>query len=170
MNHALDRDQLDRTLHQLREAVLTRKDVDTILRALAARWGVDAIALDESNSAELAVDGEIPLYLIHLAHLPGLVAAIPMPQGVADSPRALAELLRANLSWQLTQGGTFGMAPGLDQPMLCRLVLLAGMDAAALDHELASFADFAKAWREDLVGRVGESASPPIAPVPGMRV
>ena len=170
MSQAVDRDELDRTLHRLREVVLTRKDVDAVLQALAARWGVDAIALDESNSAELAVDGEIPLYLIHLPHLPGLVAAIPMPPGVADSPRTLAELLRANLSWQLTQGGTFGMAPGLDQPMLCRLVLLAGMDSAALDNELASFADFAKAWREDLVGRVGKSASASIAPVPGMRV
>jgi len=160
VNHAIDRDQLENTLLQVRQATLSREDVDAVLEELAERLGIDSLALDESNATELVVDDEIALYLVYLEHLPGLVAAIPMPSGVAGDPNALTTLLRANMSWEKTHGGTFGMVPGLEEPMLCRLVVLTGRDAEKLDQELATFVELGKRWREGLTSR-GDQRPPP---------
>ena len=147
------RDQLDHTLLQVRQANLAREDVDAVLEELAERLGIDTLALDENNATELIVDDEIALYLVYLNHLPGLIAAIPMPPGVADSPELLASLLRTNMFWDQTHGGTFGMVPGLEEPMLCRLIVLTERDAEKLDQELATFVELGKTWREELASR-----------------
>ena len=174
MNSPVDRDRLDHTLQQLNETRITRDDIDAVLNQLAERLELDSLRLDENNTAELTVDDSIALYLVYLTHQPGLIAAIPLPARQSDRPEVLAQLLQANLSWELTQGGIFGMVPGFKEPMLCRLMVITDRDRAQvdrLDRDLAGFVELATAWRRGLTrtGQV-ESNPPPTGFVPGLRV
>jgi hypothetical protein len=70
---------------------------------------------------------------------------------VAEDGAAIARrLLQANLSVELTQGGSFVMLPGQTMPMLCRLITVPADGADQLDRELAMFVELVRAWRDEL--------------------
>jgi len=168
MKQAIDPEQLDAKLQKLRDIKVTREDVVVVLGDLAKRLGMDSLTLGDNNAAELVVDDEVGLSLVYLEHFPGIVAAIPLPGEQARSPEVLLRLLRANMSWALTQGGTFAMLPGHKEPMLCRLFASLERDAKRLEQELAQFVELGIAWRNAIDGGAGPEEAPPAPVVPPM--
>jgi hypothetical protein len=157
----IDRDQLDHTLQRLRDLNLIREDVDDILGDLAKLLGLDALALDDNNVAALTVDNDTELYLVYRDQLPGLIAAIPMPQSIAADASVLVKLLQSNMSWQLTHGAVFTTLPGLPAPALCRLLVLFERNAGKLNRELAQFVELAGVWRTSLREALSENTAQP---------
>lgn len=144
----IDSDVLEAELAQLRESDLTREQVDEIIRGLGKIVGLDDLALDEHGVAELTVDDALELSLIHLKNYPGIIAAVAMPEGAEDNPAILRKLLQVNMSWSLTQGGSFVFVP--PRLALCRLIPLTAGDSAVLDQELATFVALGKAWQAEI--------------------
>lgn len=144
----LDGNEIEAELARLRETQLNREQVDEIVAGLGKIIGVDDLALDESGVAELVVDEDIELSLIHLPHFPGIVAAIPMPEGAENDGQLLRKLLQANMSWAMTQGGSFAFVP--PRVALGRLIPLTQTDSERLDRELAAFVELATAWRNEI--------------------
>lgn len=144
----IDSDALEAELSRLRDTELSREQIDEIIHGLGDIIGVEDLALDEQGVAELTVDDDVELSLIHLPAFPGIVAAAAMPEGAEENDLVLRRLLQTNMSWSLTQGGSFVMVP--PRLALCRLVPLATQDSNQLDHELATFVDLVQAWRGEI--------------------
>ena len=159
MTMTIDSDTIETELSRLRNVELTRDQIDTILVELGDHIGVDQLKLDENGVAELIVDDEVELSLVHLPTFPGIVAAVPMPEGSEESNEVLRRLLRTNMSWTMTQGGCFAIVP--PRVALCRLVLLAEGQTEQLDNQLAMFVDLAKAWQEEIQSFLHEEPSIP---------
>ena len=54
---------------------VTRADIDHLLAQLGKHLGLTGLKLNEDGMAQLRIDNEIDLLLVHYAHLPGLVVA-----------------------------------------------------------------------------------------------
>lgn len=145
---SLDSDAIESELARLRETQLDRAQIDEIIRELGEIIGVEELELDESGVAELFIDDDVELSLIHLPAFPGIVAAIPMPEGAENDGPLLRRLLQSNMTWALTQGGSFVLAP--PRVALCRLIPLANQDSERLDRELAMFVELAMSWRDEV--------------------
>jgi hypothetical protein len=145
---SLDSNAIESELARLRETQLDRAQIDEIVRGLGELIGVEGLELDESGVAELVIDDDVELSLIHLPAFPGVVAAIPMPEGAENDGPLLRKLLQTNMTWALTQGGSFVFVP--PRVALCRLIPLAPSDSERLDRELATFVELAKAWRNEI--------------------
>ena len=154
----IDSSAIEAELARLRDTQLNREDVDEIVRGLGKIVGIDDLALDESGVAELVVDDDIELSLLHLPTLPGIVAAVCMPDGAENNDALLRRLLQSNMSWALTQGGCFAYVP--PRLALCRLIPLAPSDSERLDRELAAFVELCKAWRREITDFLSGVAQP----------
>lgn len=165
---------LETAIMEVADAAWTRADVEDLIAAFAERTGTPGLALDEDGVARMSVDDEIDIALIHYAHFQGLVAASPMPPEVRGDDVVLRALLRANMSWSETKGGTFGMMPQGNVPVLCRLIPFVSMDAEALGVHLAEFIGLVREWHAEIYTYLDsaedkrkEAARPEL---PGMRV
>ena len=170
-----DIDAKEKELKALRDNLPPKRDqAQKALNELAKELDMDGLVLDRNDTAELIVDGELPVSLNWFAALPGLVATTPMPEAAADDPRTLARVLQANQSWALTHGGTFAKLPTGNDLVLCRLLLFPteitqgrGIGAAMAD-DLARFVALAKEWRATLIDSAESSLPPAIdQPPPG---
>lgn len=148
MTMTVDSAAIENELARLQETQLNRDDINEIVRELGEIVGVDDLALDEAGVAELIVDDEIELSLLYLPALPGIVAAISMPEGPEENEQLLRKLLQTNMSWTMTQGGCFVYVP--PRIALCRLVPLTAHDSERLDHELAAFVELGKTWKTEI--------------------
>lgn len=144
----IDSDVLESELAKLRETELSREEVNKILHGLGEIIGIEDLALDEHGVVELTIDDTLEVSLIHLQNFPGIVVAIAMPKGSEESAAVLRKLLQVNMSWSLTQGGSFVYVP--PQVALCRLIPLTSGDSARLDRELATFVALGKAWQAEI--------------------
>lgn len=153
-------DKCDAALQEIYGRTFERADAEAVLADLARHIGCERLELDEQGVAEITVDGDVDVMLLHLPHLPGLVAAAVVAEDAADGGALARRLLQANMSWAVTHGGTFAMLPGRPEVMLCRLVALAGRDVAGLDRELATFVDLVRVWRDEIEEDL-EDAEPP---------
>ena len=174
MSMTVDSATIESELARLQETQLNRDDVNEIVSELGKIIGVEDLALDESGVAELIVDEEVELSLLYLPALPGIVAAISMPEGPEDNDQLLRKLLQTNMSWAMTQGGCFVYVP--PRVALCRLVPLTSHDSERLDHELAAFVELGKAWRKEINAFMEEGDQASVESVdeeeaaPGIRV
>ncbi|MCD0457859.1 type III secretion system chaperone [Roseiconus lacunae] len=141
-------ESIETELERLSGAKLNREDANAVLGSLGEIVGISDLAFDDSGVVELVIDDDIELSLIHLADLPGVIAAVCMPEGIEQRSDILCRLLQTNLSWPATQGGCFVYIP--NRIALCRLVPVTSCDATELDHNLASFVTLAAQWREEL--------------------
>ena len=156
----IDSDAMESELAQMREMKLSREQVDEILKDLGKIVGLEDLVLDENGVAELTVDDSTDLSLIHLETFPGIVAAVAMPEGAEAESKVLRRLLQVNMSWSLTQGGSFVFVP--PQLALCRMIPLTPGDSARLDRELATFVALGNAWRDEIVACLrGETPEDP---------
>lgn len=152
MDATLDSNAIESELARIRESELDREQIDEIVRGFGELIGVDDLMLDESGVADLVIDDDVELSLIHLPAFPGIVAAVAMPEGAENDGPLLKRLLQTNMSWALTQGGTFAFVP--PRVALCRLVPLTPNDSERLDRELAMFIELAKAWRDEIAAHL----------------
>lgn len=156
MEATLDSNAIEAELAQVRETQLDRTQVNEIVRNFGELIGVEELELDETGVAELVVDNDVEVSLIHLATFAGVVAAIPMPEGAEKDGMLLRKFLQTNMSWALTQGGSFVFIP--PRVVLCRLILLVNGNDKQLDQELAMFVELAKGWRDEITAYL-ESAT-----------
>jgi hypothetical protein len=140
---------IETLIQQAATTQLSRADVQQILDGLAGHLGLDQLKLDQDGAAELVIDDELPLTLIHLEGFPGVLLHAPMPDQPEHRGPLLRYLLQANMSWALTGGGAFAMGPD-GELALCRHLLLADRDLERIDRELATFADQATGWIEHI--------------------
>ena len=140
---------IETLIQQAATTQLSRADVQEILDGLAGHLGLDQLKLDQDGAAELVIDDELPLTLIHIDGIPGVLLHAPMPDQPEHRGPLLRYLLQANMSWALTGGGAFAMGPDGDLA-LCRHLLLADRDLERIDRELAAFADQATGWIEHI--------------------
>ncbi|MEM7023292.1 MAG: CesT family type III secretion system chaperone [Pseudomonadota bacterium] len=165
---------IELALTAIEDQVPSRAEIQTVLTAYASYVGLQSLKLDERGIAECIVDDELPLTFLHLPHLPGIIVAAPLPGDATRDDALLRGLLRANLSWSNTQGGSFALLPPLREPMLCRLIPLVKIDAATLDRELASFVDLVRAWHVEIELYLDHlpdpPPDPPDRPAPMLRV
>jgi hypothetical protein len=150
--------QLDERLRSMQQGSQTRSDIEATVAALGHHLGLNGLALNEDGVAQLRIDQELDVMLVHYAQLPGLLVVVPIPEVDAGDVRHLKVLLQANMSWQLTSGGLFSTVPGTDEPALFGLLLTRDRRIADIDRELAALVACAKTWRAAL-------ADPP--PIPG---
>lgn len=144
--------RFDAVSRSLAEGPQSRAEMQRVVAGLGRHLGLQGLGLNEDGVAQLRIDGEIDVLLAHYPHLPGLVAAIPIPEVDADDPAHLRLLLQANISWQLTQGGIFSTVPGTDQPALFSLLLTRDRDAAEIERCLAAAVACAREWKTALAG------------------
>lgn len=147
---AVDSDLIETALQHMSQAKLSRQDVQAILTQYAKHIGVEALALNKEGTVQITIDNETELSLVHLPHFPGLIVASPMPKKASQHRAILCELLQANMSWEMTHGGSFAMLPPGNDLMLCRLVSLATGDIELLDRELAAFVGLAQHWHKKI--------------------
>jgi hypothetical protein len=150
-----DATSVEQRIQQAAASDLSRADVQQILDQLARHLGIAALTLDGDGSAELLIDDEVPLTLIHLPGFPGLVVSAPLPDAPGARGDLLLYLLQANMSWTMTRGGAFGIlpaaGPGSETELrLCRHLLLADRDLARIDRELGTFVDDLIRWTEEI--------------------
>ncbi|MEO1018414.1 MAG: type III secretion system chaperone [Pseudomonadota bacterium] len=132
-----------------------RDDVQAVLTAFSGRHGLPAMQLDESGVLALEIGEYVAMNLVHLPHLPGLVASVDLPEEIGTRGDLLRELLEANLSFARTGGGTFAKlatdpdasAPGVQ---FCKLIPVVAGDDAAFERDLMGFANLAQDWLVDL--------------------
>ena len=145
----IDSDILESELAQLRDTNLSREQIDEIVRGLGQIIGLEDLELDEHGVAELTVDDSLELSLIHIPTYPGIIAAVAMPERAEENTSVLRKLLQVNMSWSLTQGGSFVFVP--PRLALCRLVPLTAGNSKLLDRELATFVALGKAWKAEII-------------------
>ncbi|MEM6365857.1 MAG: CesT family type III secretion system chaperone [Planctomycetota bacterium] len=141
-------EMIESEIERLRDTKLDREDANQVVRELGEIIGIEDLQLDEEGVAELIIDGQVELSLVHLPELPGIIAAAALPEGMEADPAVLRQILATNLSWQATQGGCFTFV----EPRLaiCRLIPLGPGQSELLDQELARFVHRARAWQEML--------------------
>ena len=170
----LDSDVAESMLQKVKDAPLSREQIEGVLARFADEVGIEDLVLDENDSALLVVNDDLEIRLLYQEHFPGLIAASPLPDQSGNRLRLLRQLLRANLSWELTQGGTFGMLPKDKQLMLCRLLPLTETDSTQFEQMISGFADHALAWRQHILETLDSdgdgSQSDLAAPPPSQRV
>lgn len=138
---------IDAAFQRMHDQAFGRDEAQALLDGLSAHLEMERLVLNEDGAAEMTVDGDLDVSLLHIPPLPGLVVAA----AVADEGAEIARrLLQANLSFELTQGGSFVMLPGQTVPMLCRLITVSPDNADQLDRELALFVELVRAWRDEL--------------------
>ena len=126
----------------------TREQAQSLLQTLGSRLGLP-LALDADGACGLRIDDRLDITLRLEGQPPALLAYAPvgaLPASGADG--VLRRLLAANHVWEGSQGATWSVNDG--QVTLARLLPLPGLDVDALAHELARFADVARAEQERL--------------------
>lgn len=149
MNDASALADLDGELQKLRERTFTRDDAEAFLKGFGGYLEVE-LEFDENGLAEIEVDDDIRVGLLHMPTLPGIVVMSPLDEEVAGRPDLMVALLQANLSMAATQGGCFATIPPIKSPVLCRLVLPQGEDYEKFDQEMAEFLALVETWTEQL--------------------
>ena len=139
---------LEARLARIGEVPVSRGKVEAILVAFQAANGLPATPLDENGVATLSYDG-LELALAHLPPFPGVKVSARLPAGLAKREDLANELLRANLSWAATGGGTFGKLPDQHGFVLSRMIPMID-DHEAFERELSAFAELAIDWVERL--------------------
>jgi hypothetical protein len=145
-----DDESFDRTILSLNQETVSHEQAAEFVRTLGVHVGIEDLEIDEDGAAELTIDGEIGLSLVHRPPLPGLMVAMPLPEVPVDEPRYLTALLEANMAWPLTRGGVFGMLPGRAEVMLCWFLPIADGDPGRADRTLAGLVEVARSWRARL--------------------
>lgn len=145
----MDAQTVEHAIRQAAEVVPNRDDAQELVAEAGRLAGIEDLALDDSGTAWLAID-DIQMLLRYGDGGRGLEIAARLPAVAAKNPRVMHALLRANMSWDRTQSGTFGLMPPTDEPVLCRLILLAGLDAAGLRLQIDSFVGLAETWHREI--------------------
>ncbi|MEM7025592.1 MAG: type III secretion system chaperone [Pseudomonadota bacterium] len=125
---------------------MSRTEVETVLAAFLAAKGMPETALDENGVIALQY-GDLELALAHLPPFPGVKASARLPDGLARREDLANELLRANLSWSATGGGTFGKLPDQHGFVVSRMIPMID-DHQAFERDLTAFAELALDWVE----------------------
>ncbi|MEM7021710.1 MAG: type III secretion system chaperone [Pseudomonadota bacterium] len=146
----VDAVEIERAIGWFDGATLTNDDFAALVEAYRRYVGAEGLALDEAGLAWLTVDADVELCLFHLPHFPGIAAGARLPEAARGDERVLRRLLQANASWIQTQGGSFGIFPSADEPMLCRIIPLPEPDPELLDHHLATFVAVVQSWHEEI--------------------
>ena len=136
----------------------SREHAERLVIAFGARIGVADLRLDENGEASITVDGNLVVSINYYAHLAGLVLAAPLPMAAAEDETIMRHLLQANMSWPLTDGGTFAMAPGTGFPLLLRQIPLGSLDAAAMDRYVTDFVEVAHGWHREIETEAANAA------------
>jgi hypothetical protein len=140
-------DQIEATLIHGLDKQYSREEAQHSLDLLADQLGFDAVRLDDSDTAWVKI-GELDVGFGYLAHLNGLVAAVALPSAIAHDERLMVELLRANMSWQRTLGGSFGIHPITGTVMLRKLIPAGDTVGAA--KQVQQLLDVAQAAHEEI--------------------
>ncbi|MEM7023131.1 MAG: CesT family type III secretion system chaperone [Pseudomonadota bacterium] len=154
---ALASESFDRAILSLDEQVVSREEADGFVRSLGRHISFDDLQLDSNGVAQLSIDDNIGLALIHRPGLPGLIVSIPIPFLKLDDGQHLKALLQANMAWPLTRGGVFGIPVGSDQVTLCWMLPIVDHDPEQADQVLGEMVRAARTWIERAKSAVSAS-------------
>ena len=118
------------------------------------------MALNDSGVALLPIDEDRVFAIFHCPPQPGLVIAVTMPPELVRDDMALRALLAANLRIDQTAGGVFAAPPGMDAPMLMRLVPASVLSTDGLSAEVEALVDLVEDWIDALVDMLPDEALP----------
>ena len=110
-----------------------RTHLDTLLRTFGQEFGIPGLATEENGVCILMFDGNVPVNLMIDPASGNLFAWSTLgrlPETGADS--ALRTLMRANLFWRGTDGGTLGLMPDSDLVVFALQRPVDGMDVPLL--------------------------------------
>lgn len=158
-------EQLDARMAALADHPPDRAAIEARMAELGAHLGVPGLALDDSAMAMIEVDG-FEVALLHVDGSPGLTASVPLMPAESLSAELLAQLLRINGDWSLTQGGFIGVDPSGMVLTYSRLLVLAGATAEESGRNLLALVDTANRLRVELLSFGGDTApeQPPHMP------
>lgn len=159
MSSAIVSKDFETVVQEVADFKPSREHADGLIAAFGEHIGVEGLQLDENGGTVITIDGDLVVSLSYYAHLAGFVVAAPLPLAAAEDDAIMRDLLRANMSWVHTDGGTFGMASGSNVPMLLRQIPLALLDAEALDKQVADFVDLVRGWQYDIEAGAANRAS-----------
>lgn len=157
-------DTLETLLQRTVDRPPTREDLDASVAELGIHLGIDGMVLDDDGVAEITVEDDVDVTLMHLPGAPGLVLAAEVANSRDLGHDELRRILQSNMSWDLTLGGCFAMLPESDEVLLCRVVLSVGREASDLDQEIDAFTDVVRGWREVLAERLNAVDEAPDMP------
>ncbi len=139
-------EDFESTIHQIAGAAPSRNDVARLVADFGAHIGVPDLRLDETGQACITLEDGLVVSLLHQGMRPSLMVAAPMPPEATDNEAVLRSLLKANMSWPQTNGGTFALAQDSAIPMLMCLIPLPSLDVQTLDRQMAEFIDLVRYW------------------------
>lgn len=122
--------------------------LNAVLKEFGEQVGLHGLSTSEEGVCTLTIDDELLLNLFANPQTESLVVWMLLGE-VPNENREhfLARLLRANLFWHETLGGTLSLLPEPDTVMLARTTPLASLDADGLRATITDFVEFADDYR-----------------------
>ncbi|MCP5315830.1 MAG: type III secretion system chaperone [Chromatiaceae bacterium] len=139
---------MEQRIAGLEDAVPDRDEVEAVLAAFAARNDLAPLLFDAEGEIAFGVGDDMDLHLVHVPSFPGVMAVVTLPKEIAARDDLSRDLLKANLSWATTGGGTFGRLPESGDYVFCQLIPLTTGDDVAFEADLLAFAERAQDWLE----------------------
>jgi hypothetical protein len=132
-----------------------------LIDELGERMGLGELALDGDGGCALRFDGRSVVNMQYRANEEALwfYSDLGVP---ASGPAIYADLLHANLFWQMTFGATLSLSG--DEPphvILALTVAWRGLDGAQLAAKLETFLNTAEDWAELVADRAFPETPPP---------
>ena len=150
MSEEMTSEDFESTLQEIAGSAPDGEEVARLVAEFGVHIGVPDLQLSETGEACIALEDGLVVSLFQYENLPSLVAVAPLPKAAAQDEAIVRGLLRANMSWARTNGGTFAMAPDSDVPLLLCQIPLASLDVEALDARLTDFVELVRLWHGDI--------------------
>lgn len=126
------------------------EQLNAILRELGEEVGVPDLSASEEGVCTLSVDDRWLLNLVVNPHTDSLIAWMLLGDVPGEErERFLTNLLRANLFWQKTRGGTLSLLPETDTVVISRSSPLGSDNVVRVKQlleDLIEFADEYQRW------------------------
>ncbi|MEM7026443.1 MAG: type III secretion system chaperone [Pseudomonadota bacterium] len=147
----MDPFEIERWIARLGDGAIGLAEVAELVEQYGRHIGAEGLALDDDRTAWLKIDDTVELCLFHMDHFAGIAVGARLPPAARHSEQLLRRLLQANMSWQHTHGGSFAIPSWSDEPMLCRMIPLIGIDVDELDRQMAAFVATVQSWHEQVL-------------------
>ena len=141
----------------LEEAV---EAADSVIAEFVRRRGLPEGSLAEGEPLIARYEG-LEMVLEPQSGLPLILATVALPCAVNERPALARYLLRTNLNWARTGGGTLAALGPDDGITLCRMIHLVADGAEALEREVVMTLEIAHALRVTIDG-FDEDGPPPV--------
>ena len=120
-----------------------------LIRELGAGLGLSDVAPDEDGAATLVIDDTLEIVIEPGEDGRGILISAAVGKLPAAAREAVfAELLEANLLGQGAGAAALAIDPGLEEIVLCRVILKSDLEFDDFDQELVAFTNALRYWRE----------------------